>query len=102
MPNISLSQESNVSNIAIFTNNNPFLNFGTDTRVDTAPKPVTQAPEPVTNTPSSSAPASDNPFSTFYAHNPITIKPASLGTPSLLDLIPIKSGSTKTISELSK
>lgn len=98
VPNISLSQESNVSNIAIFTNNNPFLNFGTDTRVDTAPKPVTQAPEPVTNIPSSSA--SDNPFSTFYAHNPITIKPASLGTPSLLDLISITSGSTKTISEL--
>jgi len=103
-PNISLSQESNVSHITIFTNNNPFLNIGTDTRVDTAstPKPVTQVPEPVTNTPSSSAPAPDNPFSTFYVHNPITITPPSLGTPSLLDLISITSDSTKTIAELSK
>lgn len=108
MSNISLPQENNVSNIAIFTNN-PFLNFGTNTKVDTkstdAPELVTQVsykpPESVTS--SSYTPASDNPFTTFYTHNPpITIEPPSSEIPSLSGRIPITSGSTKTTSELSK
>ncbi|KMR05321.1 peroxisomal n -acetyl-spermine spermidine oxidase [Lasius niger] len=112
-PNIFV-QENNSSSIAIFTNN-PFLNFGTDTRVDTgssdAPEPVTQAPyrplpssAPVINTPPSShaAPAPvNNPFITLHKQNlSIEVKPPSSGTPSLPDIVPIKIGSTKTKSEL--
>lgn len=104
VPNISLPQGNNVSSTATFTN--IFLNAGIDTRVETgsidAPKPVTQAPVPVTNSPSSYAPASDNPFSTFYLHNPPSkTESPSLGIPSFSDIYTTY-GSTKTISELSK
>lgn len=113
MPNIFLPQENNFSSSATWINsNNPFLNIGTDIRVDTessvAPESVTQTPyrplpsAPVINTPSTSyttAPA-NNPFITSHTHNPsIKVESPSLGTPSLSD---IKIGPTKTKSELSK
>ncbi|XP_029160770.1 serine protease snake-like isoform X2 [Nylanderia fulva] len=109
-PNII--QENNSSSTAVFTNN-PFLNFGTDTRVDTgtsnAPEPVTQASyrplpsAPVINTPSSSSHAPpapvNNPFIIPPTNNPpIKVKPPSSGTASLED-IPIRIDS-KTRSEL--
>ncbi|XP_029660907.1 serine protease snake-like [Formica exsecta] len=111
VPNIFLPQENNFSSSATWINsNNPFLNIGTDIRVDTessvAPESVTQTPyrplpsAPVINTPSTSytpAPA-NNPFITSHTHNPsIKVEPPSLSTPSLSD---IKIGPTKTKSEL--
>lgn len=110
MPNIFLPQETNVSSIAIFTNN-PFLNFGTDTRVDmeSSDTLVTQAPyrplplAPTINTPPTSyAPAPvHNSFTTSLLQHPfIKVEPPSSGIPSLPDIESIRIGSTKTKSEL--
>lgn len=110
VPNIFLPQETNVSSIAIFTNN-PFLNFGTDTRVDmeSSDALVTQAPyrplplAPTINTPPTSyAPAPvHNSFTTSLLQHPfIKVEPPSSGTPSLPDIESIRIGSTKTKSEL--
>lgn len=112
-PNIFM-QENNSSNTAILISN-PFLNFGTDTRVDIetsdAPEPVTQAPyrplpsAPVINTlPSSHTPAPvNNPFILSPIHNPpIKVEPPSSGISSLPNIVPIRIDSTKTKSEQSK
>lgn len=98
---ISLPIKNQSSHVAV-SSGNPFLNFGPDSRIDTVPfnasgpsVPVTQAPyrppsHHTLESPRPQPPTSQRPFSE-EVRPPIT--------PSLLDLIPIK---TRTRSELSK
>lgn len=108
VPNIFLPTENQSSHVATFSNGNPFLNFGLDSKIDIVPfnasgpflpahsAPVTQAPYrlPYYTAPSRpELPIFQRPFSE-------EIRPST--TSSLLDLTPIKIGPKRSRSELSE